>query len=600
MKMIIAVFLLSVTSCSGGGGSASVAAGSGALVSDNKSSLTVPTGGFSEHVDVHVTEDAIGLSDIGNVTPLSSPITLEFNNVQPITGNDPMQLVIQLDSDAVKKARDEGKGIYAKIRMEGAQLASDGAHDGNNTWAPVLGSFDPNASTLTVPLLGGGEKIHVVVVAGDELKVVAIVPPDVSINASKSGSRKSKAVNTVAMGSCPWAIICNNPSFADGGAQTCNANDLNSPVMIMLSRLFENSNNLARLGFDTMKVQQLRGREIIHSGVPQVPTADVMQRHNPETMYNVAYLSDASPCSATASCYQVGLGQLYIRSSHIGNADVTKVSDDVVMHEMTHAVQAALCAGCFPADAHFAPFTEGTATVMGLWPVVGGNPSALAGRPVYNRERPWQEPIAKSTQANQYDLAYQMAQFYSLIDDGKVTKFPTLFRSFGGGGSLLRNLDQALTAATGKGLVHHYIRVMALRNHDTLNQGNYITRFPIWENVTGNVKTFSTKHYFGRAPWADADHPGCYNIVRIKSGRHPDLYIAVVGEQVDFSRRDGGTATVIDLGNGSSAIYSNDGARLHTNGAGDLSCNKDFFVINANMDGTVQDKMDYEFELGFD
>lgn len=609
--LCVAVFLSVAASCSGGGGSASIGAGSGASVSDTKSQLTVPTGSFEGAVEVHVTEDATGVGDIGNVTALAAPVTLEFSNVQPVAGDDPMQLVIHLDADEMKRSRNAGRGIYAKIKMEGAQLASDGANAGSAEWIPMLGSLDPDAATLTVALFGGGEKIHVVPVAGDELKIVAIVPPNANVNASRSRSIRGKAVNTVAMGAYPWAIVCNNPSFPDGGSATCNTNDPSSPVMIMLSRLFEDSNSLAGLGFDSLKIYQLRGREIIHSGVPQVPAADVMERHNPETVYNVAYLNNANSCGGNASCYLIGPAQLQIRSNHLGDPDITKVSDDVIMHEMTHAVQAALCRSCFPDDARFAPMTEGTATTMGLWPVVGGDPAALAGKVIYNRERPWQEPVAKTTLASKNDLAYQMTQFFSLIDDGRVTRFPALFRSFNVNDnasaslkqSLLKRLDQALTAATGKGLLHHYIRVMALRNYETRNRDHYIMNFPIWEKIADSVKTFSAKHYFSRAPWADSNPPRCYNIAYIKSGQTPDLYVAVVGRDVRADRREGGTATVMDLGplgNGNSVIYSNDGAKLYTEGEGDESCTKDLYIVNTNLEGTSFDKIDYEYYVGFD
>ncbi len=606
------VMAVCLVACGGGSGSSgattttnTTSSTSGTTVTDGKATLTIPAASFASDVAITLVSGTADTSSIGNVTALAQPVSLTFSEVTPVVSTDPMQLVIKLSAAEMTSALAAGKGIYAKVRMDGGQLGSDGSNTGQGVWVPILGSVDQNNATITFDLYGGGDSISIVPVAGNELQVVATIPDGVSVTTSESKSTRSKAVNTVTMGTRPWAIICNNPSFADGGTHTCDPNDPNSTAMIMLSRLYADSNSFAQLGFDQLIVYQLRGREIIHSGVPQVPTADVMNAHNPETIYNVAYLSDATPCPAGASCYLPGLGQLHVLSSHIGVADITQMSDDVIMHELTHAVQHALCPHCFTADASNAPMTEGTATVMGLWPVVQGNAAQLAGKYIYNRERSWQEPIAELTQTSLYDVSYQMTQFFSLVDDGTVTKLPTLFRKFEAAiakPSFLRRLDTALSDTYGHGLVYNYIRTMALRNYDTKNRDNYILNIPDWTDISSTVYTFTANHYYRQADWAP-DPNGCYNVARITSSPNPDLVLAVVATQVGRNNAQPGSSKTIDLGNGNSVVYTVDGADLETsnpNHDNPDSCIKDVIVMNINLDGDITEHLDYKLLIGFD
>jgi hypothetical protein len=537
--LVIGALGLLVAACSGGGGSANLSNGSGATLSDSKSSVEVPTGSYEGTVNVSLNENQADTKDIGNVLVISNPVTLEFSKALVVQSTDPINLRIQLDAEQMRQAIADGKGIYAKVRVRGEQVSYDRTVDVDAEWMPLVGNLDPATATLTVRLYASAAEVDVAAVAGDELFILAIDPAvfnqrrSVKVSKSaKSAISVTKAAGRVAMAHNPWAIVCIKPKMSDRGAGTCDGSNVASLVVKVQDELTEASRDLNnRLQMNFFVIQQLTARELAVNNLSSRPVPEILRQYDPSVVYNVAYLS--SGCGdSRRSCYDGTTGTLTLAEGSLTNAHA-QLTGSSYHHELTHAVQTAIMPNNPNVDvdarvSRNSALVEGTATAVGLLAGSGWNTDASKGRLVNNVARNWADPLGKYSP---YDDTYYMTEFFSLANSGDLSYLMPLFHSFNGNsdGVFHRRLNTAISIALGEDLPNVFLkRVMPLRNAASPNGVHYqrvdVTNNDIDHSISTSVKSMASHQYL----FQDTnDEDICIN-VNLFQGADPNLALVML------------------------------------------------------------------------
>ncbi|PIR21015.1 MAG: hypothetical protein COV45_02475 [Deltaproteobacteria bacterium CG11_big_fil_rev_8_21_14_0_20_47_16] len=589
LKQLYFVGLLMVlcSACSGGGSTSTVSANAGATLTDTKSSLQIPTGSFTEDVDVTISENQADTSNIGDVQLVSDPVTLEFSKARVVQSADPILLAIQLDAESMRKAISEGKGIYAKARVRGEQISYDKDGSEDDEWESLLGDLDPNSAILTVRLYSSAGAVDVVGVAGTGLKVVTIDPQSFLQSKSvKRSSRAQKAVNTVGMGQYPWAVVCDTDALSDHGAVTCDGANPNSMVTQVQNGLTDASRDLlTHLNMNELVMQQLSALSLGQTNLSTLPDPAVLRRHDPSVRYNMAYLTKGRTSSFTSAT-----GILKIVESQVNNEYARNVGT-VFHHELTHAVQTAICNNCASIDDAVnlnrnSPLSEGTATAVGMLASGGWSENALRNRYLHSVPRNWAHTLAKY---NPYSYSYYAVEFFANANNGDLTYLMPLFRAFNGSelGVFNKRLDVAIQAALGKDLPEVFMkRVMPFRNSNTPNSIHYhavdISNSDIDHSIATSVQAMASDQYLYRV---NTNDDVCINVYLMK-GDDPKLALVML------NGTEGGEP--MPYGDDNVARMVTDGNVLTVRG------NKaDVQVINLSTGG-VADKKDYTIDAYFD
>lgn len=495
--MVGALALLAA--CSGGGESASVSSSTGASLYSGKYSVVVPSGGFEESVDVTATENQVDTKDIGSVDVISTPLTLEFSKARVVMTEAPISVSLQLDPEKMRQAIADGKGIYAKVRVRGEQISYDNSRADEDIWVPLLGEFDAENATLTIRLYSSAGAIDVAGVAGTGLKVVAM---DVgAFNRSKALKKKvSKAVNTIAMGQYPWAVVCDTDKLSDHGAHTCDASNPTSLVRKVQDGMTDASRDLAtHLGMNTLVMQQLTALSLGQTNLSTLPDPAILRRHDPSVKYNMVYLT-----SGPTSNFTTATGILKLMETQASDAAYTSGAGNVYHHELVHAVQSAICNNCASIDDNLnlnrnSPLSEGTATAVGMLASVGWNANAVKGKLLFGAPRNW---ILTLAHYNPYADSYFMTEFFTLAKDGDLSFLVPLFGAFSGNqnGVFNRRLDAAVNAALGKSLPDIYLKQVMPQRGSSSPAGIYynvqdITNNDIPHRWSQSVAAMGTNQY---------------------------------------------------------------------------------------------------------
>lgn len=587
--LMIGALGLLTAACSGGGGSANLSSGSGVTLSDSKSSLEVPTGSFGDTVNVSLSENQVDTKDVGEVTVISNPVTLEFSKAQVVQAADPIILKVQLDPEKMRQAIADGKGIYAKVRVKGEQISYDRTSDDDNVWIPILGTLDPETAVLTVRLYASASEVDVVAVAGDELFVLAADPVVFSrARSAKSKSAKvakvgSKAAVRAVMAHNPWAIVCVKPKMSDHGVFTCDGANVGSLVVKVQDDLTIASRDLNdRLQMNFFVIHQLTARELAVNNMSSRPVPEILRQYDPSVVYNVAYLS--SGCgNSRRSCYDGTTGTLTLAEGSLNNAHDQSTGSSY-HHELTHAVQSAVMSNNSNVDVNArvsrnSALIEGSATAVGLLAASGWNAAASKGRLVNNIARNWSDPLGKYTP---YDDTYYMTEFFSLANNGDLGYLMPLFHSFNGSndGVFHSRLNVAINIALGVDLPNVFLkRVMPFRNFSSPNRVHYrqedITNNDIDHSIAATVKSMASNQYLFKDT---SDGDICIS-VNLFQGADPNLALVML------NGTEGGDA--MPYGDDFTARVSTNGDVLTVQGH-----EADVQVVNLSTGG-IADQKDY-------
>ena len=575
-----------LAACSGGGSSASLSSGSGATLSDSKSSLEVPAGSFEDNISVTLNENQADTKDVGNAQVISNPVTLEFSKARIAQSTDPISLKIQLDTEQMRQALADGKGIYAKVRVRGEQISYDTSAADEERWVPLLGELDAGNGTLTIRLYASAAVVDVVGVAGTELKVAAM--DAAAFNRSKAVKKVgSKAVNTIGMGQYPWAVVCDTDKLSDHGAHTCDANDPNSLVRKIQDGMTDASRELLNhLGMNTLVMQQLTALSLGQTNLSTLPDPAVLRRHDPSVKYNMVYLT-----SGATSNFTTATGILKIVETQASNDAYTLAVGNVYHHELVHAVQSAICNNCASIDDRVnlnrnSPLSEGTATAVGMLASVNWNTGAVRGKLLSGVPRNW---ILTLAHYNPYADSYFMTEFFTLANNGDLNYLMPLFRAFNGNdnGVFNRRLDAAVTAALGKSLGEVYMTRVMPQRASSSPAGIYYNVYDVTNNDISHrweqtVSAMGTDQYLFTV---SGDDDVCIN-VHLDEGVNQNLAL------VALNGTEGGSSFA--YGEDSSARYTTNGDTLVIQGR-----SADVQVVNVSPGG-VADNKTYTIEVHTD
>jgi len=613
--------LLMMQSCSGGGTATSIPAsnqtsGGNSTLSDSGAGISISEGSFDKSLDITLDgNSSVDISDIGNAEAISSPVSITFSNIQSVKADAPMTLSIPFDKQLLEKAFSSGKAVYVKVKIEGDEMADD-VGTGDPTWIPIIGSLNMDAGIMTIRLMASASTIHAIVVVGKELKVVASSSSSAapSANASKRVTHTKTSRNVLTpLGQQSWAVICENDRLSDDGAGSCNTTEFDpalglgrSPVLTLRDQLNDLSTKMSAKGFTNVIVAQMTVQDLIDSRNDGTPTKEQLQAMPDKTAaYNIAYFTNANQrCRNTdehasvIGCYFHSNG-LLVFGEEYDDPPVLEVAGDVVAHELTHAIQAAMCPSCSGAGGARVTtnkaFIEGTADFVGNYFFVGEDARRVQSRTIENQPRKWTVPL--NTTSNDIE-PYRTFEFYALISDGHISTLPAMFRAFEGanGQSFGHRLDAATLAGTHLTFKEAMIKAVALRNYHSINQPNYDLAVSNgnWDSVNLGVKPLAALHILYRAPFnADpASHDCQVNMAQITSDTNDNLVLIVVDSQDPFDN----TIPSIDLGNGTFAFYTTNGSALWFSDR----CSTDVILANVTLDGNTEIPMNFDLKTGFD
>lgn len=341
------------------------------------------------------------------------------------------------------------------------------------------------------------------------------------------------------MGDYPWAVVCNIAELSDHGAATCDGSNPNAMVAVVRDEITVASINLRdRLNMNKLVIQQLTALSLGQTNLSTLPDPAVLRLYDPSVKYNMVYLTGGA-----SSRFDTTNAIMEIAEADIGDAAGRAATGTTMDHELTHAVQAAVCKNCNDYDAAgvlntTSPLIEGTAEAVGMLAAVNWDSSAVQGKLLYGIPRSWSSPMGRF---DPYDISYYMFEFFSLANSGDLTYLMPLFHSFNGSsGHFHKRLDTAINVALGVSLPEIFMkRVMPARSFSSPNGVRYkqedVTNTDIDHSFVATVSSMASDQYL----FSDTSNGDICINVNLFQGADPELALVMLngtegGEAMPF------------------------------------------------------------------